>query len=83
MKHRECWNKLIIAKDYVAICLVLIKISLIVDVLNQLKLKTIEEYTHYIHMLNKGYRKDYTHILNLISLIELGDKIDNYKFVAQ
>lgn len=58
-------------------------ISLIVDVLNQLKEKAISEYSYFISRLQKGYKEDYSDILNLINLIELGQNIDNYKFIAQ
>jgi hypothetical protein len=54
-----------------------------VDVLNQLKEKAISEYSYLISRLQKGYREDYSDILNLISLIELGSSIDNYEFIAQ
>jgi len=54
-----------------------------VDVLNKLKEKAILEYSYFISRLRKGYRKDYSNILDLISLIELGQNIDNYEFIAQ
>lgn len=40
------------------------------DALNELKKKVTEEYEKYVKRLNRGYKDDYSLILNEISFIE-------------
>lgn len=60
-----------------------LNIRIIVDVLKQLKEKALFEYSCYVDKLRNGYKEDYSHILDLICLIELGNQIDNYEFISQ
>nr|DAN43733.1 MAG TPA: hypothetical protein [Caudoviricetes sp.] len=53
------------------------------DAIDLLKEKTIEDYKAYVKKLNKGYRMDYSLILNEISFIETYSKLDNCDFIYQ
>lgn len=53
------------------------------DAISKLKQKVIEDYLAYVKKLNKGYKADYSLILNEISFIETYNKIDNCDFIYQ
>lgn len=48
-----------------------------------LKIKCISEFEKYVISLKKGYQKDYSHILNMISFINSYNELDNKKLIAQ
>ena len=47
-----------------------------------LKHKCVHEFKKYLLFLNKGYQKPYSHILNLISLINTYKVIDNRNLIT-
>ena len=53
------------------------------DALNELKKKVTEEYEKYVKRLNRGYKDDYSLILNEISFIETYQYLDNQKLIYE
>lgn len=53
------------------------------DAVNNLKNKAITEYTKYLQYLFKGYKKDYTKLLELINFIEIYSDVDNQKGIYE
>jgi hypothetical protein len=49
----------------------------VVDVLDDLKRKTIKDYNKFLYRLFKGYKDNYDHILNEINFIEISPLLDN------
>ena len=77
MKHKEFQKKLTIVEDSVIIlkmitnqCVDVIRMSreARVDVLKE---KVIELYCRYVRRLNKGYKDDYSNLLNMINYLSL------------
>lgn len=52
-------------------------------VINKLKKKIIEEYNNYIKSLSKGYKNDYSNLLNEINFIEIYQNLDNQKSIYE
>jgi hypothetical protein len=48
-----------------------------------LKTECISEFLKYVKFLQKGYQKDYSHILNMMCFINSYDKLDNRKLTTQ
>lgn len=48
-----------------------------------LREKAINQYMHLLSRLKKGYKDDYTDLMNLICFINLPIKIDKYDFIKQ
>lgn len=47
--------------------------------MSELKDKVIDDFNKLVLRLQKGYKDDYSNILNMICLIEFGDYLDNTK----
>ena len=48
-----------------------------------LKKECIQQFMTYIKQLQKGNQTDYSHIMNIICLINSYEKLDNRKLIAQ
>jgi hypothetical protein len=48
-----------------------------------LKIECISEFMEYVRFLQKGYQKEYSHILNMICFINSYDHLDNKKLLTQ
>lgn len=48
-----------------------------------LKIECISEFVKYIKFLQKGYQKEYDHILNMICFINSYDKLDRKTLITQ
>lgn len=48
-----------------------------------LKRECIEEFNKYVKFLQKGYQKDYNHILNMMCFINSYDKLDKQQLITQ
>ena len=77
MRHKEFWKKLTIVEDSVIIlkaminqCVDVIRMSREARV-DAVKGKIIELYCRYVKRLNKGYKDDYTNLLNMINYLSL------------
>ena len=53
------------------------------QVVDALKLKTIDRYKCFLNKIKKGYKPDYQEILDLICFINLPITIDNSDFIKQ
>lgn len=51
--------------------------------IDELKKKVIEDYNKYIKKLFRGYRDDYSILLNEINFIEVYSEIDNQKLIYE
>ena len=51
--------------------------------MDALKQKAVVMYKHLLKRLKKGYKDDYTDLLNLICFINLPIEIDKYDFIKQ
>lgn len=51
--------------------------------IDELKKKAIEDYNKYIKGLFRGYRNDYSTLLNEINFIEIHSEIDNQKLIYE
>ena len=49
--------------------------------MDALKHKTIARYNEFIKQVKKGYKPDYSEILDLICFINLPIKLDNHEFI--
>lgn len=54
-----------------------------VAAVNSLKLKAIDQYKDLLNRLKKGYKDDYSDLMNLICFINLPIKLDNHEFIKQ
>ena len=77
MRHKEFQKKLTIVEDSVIIlktminqCVDVIRMSREARV-DAVKGKIIELYCRYVKRLNKGYKDDYTNLLNMINYLSL------------
>lgn len=68
--------------DFVRI-LFIIKKYQTVDAIDNLKKLIISQYKQYIIYLKKGYKKDYTHIINKINYIDTCKFLNNKNFIYQ
>jgi hypothetical protein len=48
-----------------------------------LKIECISEFLEYLKFLKKGYKKEYTHILNMICAINSYEYIDDKELITQ
>ena len=48
-----------------------------------LKVNCISEFLEYLKFLQKGYQKDYSHILNMMCFINSYRHLDNRKLITQ
>lgn len=48
-----------------------------------LKRKAIKEYNDFLKKVKKGYKPDYSHIMNIICFISLPALLDNHEFIKQ
>ena len=46
-----------------------------------LKKLAIKEYTSFIKQVKKGYKPDYSKIMNIICFISLPGRFDNHEFI--
>lgn len=54
-----------------------------VDAISNLKQKVLKEYESYIKSLNKGYKNDYSILLNEINFIEMYQDLDNQNLIYE
>ena len=52
-------------------------------IVNSLKTKTIDEFNKWFNRVQKGYKDDYTLILDLICLITYYNNITNNHYIAR
>lgn len=50
---------------------------------DELKRKVIKEYNQLLCRMSKGYKDDYTFILNQISFIGIGEQLQNCKLLIE
>ena len=48
-----------------------------------LKIECISEFMEYLRFLQKGYQREYDHILNMMCFINSYDKLDNKELITQ
>lgn len=48
-----------------------------------LKQKAIRKYNDFLRQVKKGYKPDYSEIMNIICFINLPAKLDNHEFIKQ
>ena len=48
-----------------------------------LKIECISEFMEYVRFLNKGYQREYDHILNMICFINSYDQLDSKTMITQ
>lgn len=53
------------------------------DAINDLKQKVIKEYKAYVNALYRGYKNDYTTLLNEINFIETYKDLDNQNLIYE
>lgn len=51
--------------------------------IDKLKKKVIEDYRRYIKGLFRGYKNDYSELLNEINFIEIHSEINNQKLIYE
>ena len=54
-----------------------------VDAVKLLKQHIIQQYNLYTKRLNKGYKDDYTTILNMINYLEVCNYLDNKQYIYE
>lgn len=58
------------------------KILIVVVVQDKLKSKAIHDFKYFISRLEKGYKEDYSTIMNVICTIDLYCNLKNSNFIA-
>jgi hypothetical protein len=48
-----------------------------------LKIECISEFMEYLRFLQKGYQREYDHILNMICFINSYDQLDKQQLITQ
>lgn len=52
------------------------------DVINKLKSKAIGDFDYLIARLEKGYKIDYSNLMNIVCIIEIYPSIKNNNYIA-